>query len=138
MNSMAKIAISILSLAGIGLLFSFAPRSQDAKTARPPGEQESQAAADTFYQAALVRFSALDVMSPGSQSAVVFAANTIKQMQLIDNDSDGLWLEIKFRNGEYSLQKITGVNFRLKGETGTAEVMVSRCRKRAMFWPLVN
>jgi len=94
MKPMAKIAIVFFSLASFGLLFSFAPGTQDAKVSRPPGEQESQAAADTFYQAALVRFSALDVVTPGGQAATVFAASTIKQMQLIDNDNDGLWLEL--------------------------------------------
>jgi hypothetical protein len=47
-------------------------------------------------------------------------------------------LELRFRNGEYSLQKIIGVNFRLRGDTGTSEVLVTRCRGRSMFWPLVN
>ena len=138
MKPMAKTTIVFLSLASIGLLFSFAPGAQEAKAAKPPGEQESQAATDTFYQAALVRFSSLEVTTPGGQSMIVFAASTIKQMQLVDNENEGLWLELKFRNGEYSLQKVLAVNFRLKGESGTSEVLVSRSRKRSMFWPLVN
>ena len=138
MKRIPKTLLALAITAGIGALVSMTHPAQDAKVTKPPGEQESQAAADNFYQAANVRFSALEVAAPGAQNPTVFAANTIKQIQLVDSEGDGLWLEMRFRNGEYSLQKVDGINFRLRGDTGTSEVLVTRSRKRTMFWPLVN
>ena len=145
MNVLSLKILAVVALVAGSASLASGAFVQDAKPAKPPAGQE-QAPADPFYRAAKVRFSVLQYETVNgtpradnqASGPVQVPARTIDTVQLVDCEQSGMWLEIRFRNGDYSLQKITTVNF-IRTLNGTGdEVLVARAHKSAMFFPFVN